>query len=63
MKITDAVILAGGKGERIKKYLKGKPKPLAKIKNYIFLDLLIKKICKYNIGKLYILAGIEVLKK
>ena len=57
MKITDAVILAGGKGERIKKYLKGKPKPLAKIKNYIFLDLLIKKICKYNIGKLYILAG------
>ena len=34
-----------------------KPKPLIKINNFIFLDLLIKKICKYNFNKLYILAG------
>jgi len=54
---TDIVILAGGKGSRIKKYLKRKPKPLIKINNFIFLDLLIKKICKYNFNKLYILAG------
>ena len=57
MNKTDIVILAGGKGSRIKKYLKKKPKPLIKINNFIFLDLLIKKICKYNFNKLYILAG------
>lgn len=57
MNKTDIVILAGGKGSRIKKFLKKKPKPLIKINNFIFLDLLIKKICKYNFNKLYILAG------
>ena len=57
MNKTDIVILAGGKGSRIKKYLQKKPKPLIKINNFIFLDLLIKKICKYNFNKLYILAG------
>jgi len=57
LKKTDIVILAGGKGTRIKKYLDGKPKPLVQIKNYKFLDLLIKKICKYDINNLIILAG------
>ena len=57
MKKTDIVILAGGKGTRIKKYLHGIPKPLVQIKNYKFLDLLIKKICKYDIDNLIILAG------
>ena len=57
MKKTDIVILAGGKGTRIKKYLNGNPKPLVQIKNYKFLDLLIKKICKYDINNLIILAG------
>ena len=53
----DAVILAGGKGSRIKKFLNGKPKPLVKISNYYFLDLLIGNISKYNFSKIYILAG------
>ena len=57
MNKTDIVILAGGKGSRIKKYLQKKPKPLININNFIFLDLLIKKKCKYNFNKLYILAG------
>ena len=57
MNNIDIVILAGGKGSRIKKYLQKKPKPLIKINNFIFLDLLIKKICKYNFNNLYILAG------
>ena len=57
MNKTDIVILAGGKGSRIKKYLNKKPKPLVEISNFSFLDLLIKKICKYNFNKLYILAG------
>ena len=41
-KSFDAVILAGGKGTRIKKFLKDKPKPLAKIGGYYFLDNLVK---------------------
>ena len=57
MNKTDIIILAGGRGSRIKNYLNKKPKPLIKINNFIFLDLLIKKICKYNFNKLYILAG------
>ena len=57
MNSLDAVILAGGKGSRIKKFLNGKPKPLVKISNYYFLDLLIGNISKYNFSKIYILAG------
>ena len=57
MNKTDIIILAGGKGSRIKNYLNKKPKPLIKINNFVFLDLLIKKVCKYNFNRLYILAG------
>ncbi|MDA9722886.1 HAD-IIIA family hydrolase [Candidatus Pelagibacter sp.] len=56
-KSFDAVILAGGKGTRIKKFLKDKPKPLAKIGGYYFLDLLLNNIAKFNLNKIYILAG------
>ena len=54
---VDAVILAGGFGKRIKKFSKGKPKPIIKFNNYIFIDLLIRNLSKYNINKIYILAG------
>lgn len=57
MNNIDAVILAGGKGTRIKSYLKNKPKPLIRIGNKDFLEYLIKNICKYNIRTIYILAG------
>tara|TARA_B100000963_G_C22626601_1_gene672698 strand:+ start:1753 stop:2940 length:1188 start_codon:yes stop_codon:yes gene_type:complete len=56
-KKIDLVILAGGFGTRIKKYLKGKPKPMIKFDKFNFLDLLIRKICTYDINKVYILAG------
>ena len=61
----DLVFLVGGYGTRIKKYLKGKPKPILKFKNYIFLDLLIRNFCRYDINKIYILAGYKgnVIKK
>ena len=36
LEMFDLVILAGGKGTRIKKYLNGKPKPLIKILGYNF---------------------------
>ena len=54
----DIVILAGGKGSRIKKLINNCPKPLARInKNKTFLDYLLNNICKYNINKIFILAG------
>ncbi len=56
MKI-DLVILAGGKGKRIKRYLKGTCKPLIKINGKPFLDYLLKKISKFDIKNIIILAG------
>jgi D,D-heptose 1,7-bisphosphate phosphatase len=53
----DAVILAGGKGSRIREYLKKFPKPMLKINNKNFLSYLIQKLCIYNLGTIYILCG------
>ena len=36
MKNIDLVILAGGKGTRIKKYLNDNPKPMVKFNNIFF---------------------------
>lgn len=57
MKKIDLIILAGGKGSRIKKYLKKKPKPLVKLGKSYFLDYLLNNICKYQLNKIYIIAG------
>jgi len=58
MKKVDAVILAGGYGRRILKVTKNKiPKPLLKINKKPFLDYLIQNLSKYNINKIYIIAG------
>ena len=56
MKI-DLIILAGGIGRRIKKFTKKIPKPLIKINNKIFLEILIRNFSKYNFENIYILAG------
>jgi len=53
----DLVILAGGKGKRIQKFLKGIPKPLFKFNNISFLQLLLNFYCKYPFEKVYILCG------
>ena len=53
----DLVILAGGKGKRIKKLNPIKPKPLIKIKNRVFLDLIINYYLKFNFDNIFILAG------
>ena len=58
-KKIDVVILAGGQGSRISKFLKGRPKPMIKFDNYDFLDLLIRKICTYDINKVFVLAGFK----
>ncbi len=56
---TDLVILAGGKGTRIKNHLKGKCKPLVNINGKPFLDYLIEKVSKFKINNIIILAGFK----
>lgn len=52
-----AVILAGGKGSRIKKYLAGRPKPMAKINKKYFLNILIRKLSRYDFEKIIIIGS------
>ena len=53
----DLVILAGGKGTRLRKKLNGLPKPLVKINNIHFLDYLLYKISKFFFSNIYIISG------
>lgn len=55
--MTDLVILAGGKGTRIKKLIGNIPKPLAKFNKIKFLDYLLNFYCKFNINNIFIIAG------
>jgi len=59
VKYLDLVILAGGKGTRIRNLTHNKPKPLAKIGKYTFLDLLLSNVSKYHFRKIIILAGFK----
>lgn len=52
----DLVILAGGKGLRIKKFLKNKPKPLAIFNKKYFLNYVINNLSKYDFKNIYILT-------
>ena len=64
-KKRDLVILAGGRGLRIKDYLNGQPKPMIKIKNVPFLSFIINHFSKFDINKIYIMAGYKghIIKK
>ena len=53
----DLIILAGGKGTRIKKYLKGCPKPMLKFNKKYFLTYILNLTSKYDFNKIYILTG------
>ncbi len=53
----DLIILAGGKGTRISKYLKNIPKPMFKVDKFDFIEILLKNFSKYNVNKIYIAAG------
>ena len=53
----DLVILAGGKGSRIKQYLKRQSKPMSRFNNKYFIEYIIQNYSKYNFNKIYILAG------
>ena len=55
--MTECVILAGGIGSRLKNLTKETPKPLIKIKNFIFLDYLLWHVCRSGISKVYLLVS------
>ncbi len=57
MNRLDLVILAGGKGTRIKKYLNKNSKPMIKFFGYYFIDLILSITSKFLFKNIYILAG------
>lgn len=56
-KKLDLAILCGGKGKRLKEITKNNSKPLLKLKNNKFLDILINFYKKYDLNKIYLLVG------
>tara|TARA_B110000971_G_scaffold219639_1_gene261234 strand:- start:893 stop:2101 length:1209 start_codon:yes stop_codon:yes gene_type:complete len=56
-KDTDLVILAGGKGSRIKEFLGKFPKPMLKFNNKHFIQYIMNASSKYNFRRIIILCG------
>lgn len=54
---TQVLILAGGRGSRIKKLSNKIPKPLIKFENKDLLGLIIRNLTKFNFKEIIILAG------
>ena len=57
MKSVTLVILAGGRGSRIKNFTNLLPKPLIKCSGISLLRYIINNFSKYSIDKIYILCG------
>ena len=57
--MNDIVILVGGKGSRLGKLTKKNPKPLIKIKNKRFLDIILSKLIRYNFKNIYLLCSFK----
>ena len=55
--MIDVAILVGGKGSRLGKITKSTPKPLLRINNIRFLDLIITNLLKYNLNNIYLLCS------
>ena len=55
--MTDAVILVGGRGSRLGNQTLKIPKPLIKIQDKRFLDILLSKLIRYNFKKIYLLCS------
>ena len=56
-RLTQAVILAGGRGERLRPLTDSMPKPMAPINGIPFLDYLIHSIIQAGIENILILLG------
>ncbi len=57
MHSLDLVILAGGKGSRIKSLLRKKPKPMAIFNKKPFLEYIVQSYSKYHFKKIFLLTG------
>ena len=57
MHSLDLVILAGGKGSRIKSLIKDRPKPMAIFNKKPFLEYIIQFYSKYVFKNIFILTG------
>ena len=65
IRLKQAVILAGGRGKRLKPITNDIPKPMALIKGIPFLDYLINSLIDEGITNILILTGYkhEIIKK
>lgn len=52
-----ALILCGGKGERLRAIVSDRPKPLAEVNGHPFLDYVIDFLIKQGVKSIYLLAG------
>ena len=59
MKVDELVILVGGRGTRLGKITNKTPKPLIRIGDQAFLDILLKKLIRYNFKKIYLLCSYQ----
>ena len=57
MNKVDLVILAGGKGTRIKGLLGNKPKPMAEFNGKYFIEYILQNFSKYNFKNIFILTS------
>ena len=57
LKDIDVFILCGGIGKRLRKVSGGTPKPMVKIGDYVFLDLLIKYIAGFGFRRFILGTG------
>ena len=55
--MNDLVILVGGRVKRLGEITNHTPKPLVKIKNKKFLDILFSKFIKYNFKKIFLVCS------
>ncbi len=53
----DAVILCGGRGERLKRIVKDRPKPMADINGRPFLDMVIDHLSDYGFKRVVLCLG------
>ena len=54
---NDLIILAGGRGLRLKKYTKTIPKPLLKVNKISMIENILNQFSRYDFNKIYILTG------
>lgn len=59
MKLTEAIILAGGMGTRLKSVVKEVPKPMAPINDRPFLEYLLDHLIKYGIQRVIFSVGFK----